>query len=451
MKRLMRMCVMRLKGRAAAMTLIALLASMCLLLLLSSSGCRVAENALSVSPRSLRDVPAERLAFHFEPDVAAENLPETLKKEETDAPLATIKTEFETHRQTDALLRTVVSPEGQRALALYATSESEKYDYRVDVYASEGMFIRNVMPADMIGAFASEAAWSPDGQRIAFIAVKNPAAQASPTPPGDIAPAPDIPPPATGAPGETATPETTPTVAPLIQSVPVFSTEQIYVADRDGFQLKPLTTRQGLIYFQLAWSPDNNQLAALACKEDEWNARKAEGKPPAGRPRLITLDGKERLLDDRLTDVAPVWSPDGAKVATAFDYDVTVYDASGGTPTGASLPLREPLYNSSIVYDEQVLARKAAAADANPTPSSKKKSDTPSNNAAATVTTTNNATGERVVNSFNPFVRLEWVEPETIFAQTAFVRFYRNEPVPITTYPRWHVLKLSPQATFIKG
>ena len=29
----------------------------------------------------------------------------------------------------------------------------------------------------------------------------------------------------------------------------------------------------------------------------------------AGRPRVITLEGNERLLDDRLTDVAPAWAP----------------------------------------------------------------------------------------------------------------------------------------------
>jgi hypothetical protein len=43
-------------------------------------------------------------------------------------------------------------------------------------------------------------------------------------------------------------------------------------------------------------------------------------------------------------------------------------------------------------------------------------------------------------------VRLEWEEPETIYAQTAFVRFYRNDPLPTFKYTRWHVLRLSPQA-----
>ena len=46
------------------------------------------------------------------------------------------------------------------------------------------------------------------------------------------------------------------------------STEQIYVADRDGNEIRPLTTRDGLIYFEVAWSPDSRAIAALACKPD---------------------------------------------------------------------------------------------------------------------------------------------------------------------------------------
>jgi hypothetical protein len=35
----------------------------------------------------------------------------------------------------------------------------------------------------------------------------------------------------------------------------------------------------------------------LACKESEWDAREHENKTPRGRPRIVTLDGAERLLD----------------------------------------------------------------------------------------------------------------------------------------------------------
>ena len=31
------------------------------------------------------------------------------------------------------------------------------------------------------------------------------------------------------------------------------------------------------------------------------------------------MDGSERLLDDRLTEALPTWSPDSAKIATGFE------------------------------------------------------------------------------------------------------------------------------------
>jgi hypothetical protein len=401
--------------------------------------CREAGDALRVSPRSLRDVPAERLAFRVEPDVKEESLPERLKANETEEPLASIKADFEGRRgNTEALIRTVLDPAGQRALAIYGTNETVT-DFRIDLYSVEGQFIRNILPQDLTGVFPSEVAWSPDGQSIAFVGIRNPTLTASPTPPPDTAP------PDTGPALPTDAGAPTPTApAPLIQSVPTFKTEQVYVGDRDGFKLRPLTTREGLIYFQLAWSPDNQALAALACKEDEWAAKRAEGRSAAGRPRIITLDGQERLLDDRVTDVAPSWSPDAAKVATAFDFDIAIYDAGGGAPTGAAMPLRAPLEAASVEYDARLF----------------KKTDGAVNGAAGKTNAAQKAqggasdpptTGEpRVLNSFNPIVRVEWVEQDTLFAQTAFVRFYRDEPIPVTTYPRWHLVKIYTQATVVK-
>ena len=49
-------------------------------------------------PRSLGDVPAERLAFRFEPDVKDEVLPQRVKSGETEEPLASIKADFEGRR-----------------------------------------------------------------------------------------------------------------------------------------------------------------------------------------------------------------------------------------------------------------------------------------------------------------------------------------------------------------
>jgi len=397
--------------------------------LCAASGCqKVRETAgLSVVPKSLRDVPAERLAFRFEPDAAEASLPEPLRRDEQEEPLAAVKSAFEALRPADALIRTVPDPRGQRALALYGTSTTDT-DFRIDLYNTDGQFIRNVLPPDLTGVFPDEVAWSPDGERILFSGVRNPSLSTTPTP-ADEAP----PPPALaregGDPGQLA-PTPTP-AAPIIPSAQTFRTEQVYVGNRDGFDLRPLTSREGLIYFKLAWSPDGQQVAALACKEDEWAAQRGEGLPHAGRPRLVTLEGRERLLDDRPTPVKPAWSPDGSKVATAFEYDVAVYDAAGGAPTGAGLSLREPLRAASVEYDARVFKKADPQAGAAPAPA-------PAGEAP---------TGESVLISLNPFDRLEWVEPETIYARTAFVHIYHDEPV--FKYPRWHVLRLSPQAAVL--
>lgn len=412
--------------------------------LAASAGCRqVRETAgLSVVPKSLRDVPAERLAFRFEPDVAEERLPEPLRRDEPDEPLASVKAAFETQRTTDALIRTVLDPTAQRALALYGTSETDT-DFRIDLYSADGQFIRNVLPADLTGVFPDQVAWSPDGGRILFSGVRNPALQASPTPVEAPPPLPD--PSQTPAPDQSAT-APAPTAAPIIPSTQTFRTEQVYVGDRDGFNLRPLTSREGLIYFKLAWSPDGQQVAALACKEDEWEAQRKGGVPHAGRPRLVTLEAQERLLDDRATPVAPAWSPDGSKVATAFGYDVAVYDAAGAQPSGAGISLREPLRAASVEYDARVFKKTEPQGGA--------KSDAKQPGArqtGATVTAQDGAqgTGAAVLISLNPIVRLEWAEPETLFAQTAFVHFYSNDPVPTFKYTRWHLLRLSPQAAVL--
>lgn len=403
-----------------------------MLVVSAAGGCRYVGDGVSVEPRTMRDVPAQRLAFRFEPDVNAESLPPSVKDEEAADPLPAIKADFETRRPDDALIRTVVSPDGQRALALYGTGQTESTDFRMDLYSSDGLFIRNVLPPDLIGAFPSEVAWAPDGQRMAFIAVRNPESN-----PAEVAPSPADPaamPPA----GEQEAPAApSPTIGPIIPSAPSFLTEQMYVGDRDGFNLRPLTTREGLIYFQFEWSPDGQWLAALAAKEDEWFARRDNGLAPAGRPRIVSIAGQERLLDDRLTDVKPSWSPDASKVVTAFDYTVAIYDAAGAQPTGAALPLSDPLRAASVEYDARIF-RKNAAASATPNdpkpPTSAEGGQPPS--------------GEQVLNSLNPFVRVEWTDPRTIYLQTAFVRIYRGQP-PITSYPRWHVLHLSPQATVL--
>lgn len=369
-----------------------------LLVLLFSSACRQGAERGGVRPNTLRDVPAVRLAYSFAPDAGAP--PGQPPAEETK--LKPVEVDFDVRRKDERLLRTVISPDGFRALALYDTGETQEGEFRIDMYSAEGKFLRNLTPPELSGAFAPMVAWSPDGNYIAFIGRKSLTPQ---TPPEMLPEAvPQAPLPA-------------PSVAPSFGAVPVYDTEQIYVCNRDGFELKPLTTRGGLIYFYLAWSPDNHALTALACREDEWEVRERESKLPAGRPRIIEADGRELLLDDGLTEAGPVWSPDSSKVAAAFETEVKIYDAAAAeTQTRASLPLRESLLKASADYDAKHLESKNKAGEA--------------------------ASGTPV--SFNPVIRLHWPEDKTLFIQTAYIRIYANEPV--VTFQRWHKLNLSRQA-----
>lgn len=405
---------------------------------LAVSACRSDEaSGRIVRPRTLRDVPAERLAFRFDADTG--DLPPSIADDGASENLASVAADFETRRTEEALLRTVVSPDGQRALALYATAATEGNRFRMDLYASDGRFLRNMFPAELNGVIPDVVAWSPDGNQIAFIGLQDATlARATPTPP----PAEDTPADITTLPQTSATPAAT--VMPLIPSVPTFSTGQIYTCDRDGFNIRPLTTREGLIYFHLTWSPDGMSLAALACRDTEWDARLAEALPPGGRPRLIGLDGRERLLDDRLTDVLPVWSPDGSKIATAFGTDVAIYDVAGETPTGARLPLEEQLLAASVRYDANASSSAAGATNANANSANN------TNAASSNTTPSGEATApptDATPLSFNPVVRLEWARSEILFVQTGFVRIYGREA--ITRFMRWHTLHLSPQAALL--
>ena len=378
--------------------------------LLFIAGCKSVVDRQDVRPRVLRDVPARNLAYRLTPDVS----PPSSNFDEPDK-FGPVTNDFATKRKDDALIRTVVSPDGRRVLALYGTADEPGSAFRIDLYNSDGQFLRNLIPPDISCVFPETVTWSPDGNFINFIAHRRVVPSPTPTPPNE----PEEP---------SATPVPSPSVAPNFPPVASFNTEQIYICNRDGYDLKPLTSREGLIYFYFVWAPDGRAMAALACKEDEWNARERQYKLPAGRPRLIGLDGNERLLDDALTDALPVWSPDGSKVATAFDTDVTIYDAGGKTPTQGRLPLGDQLIAASVVY-EQRTATKKANANANSTP-------------------THATTAPVVPPSFNPIVRLDWRAPETLYFQTAFVRLMPNET--INTFQRWHVLNISAQAAILK-
>jgi len=381
----------------------------CLLIFLT--GCKNVIDRQNVVPRVLRDVPARNLAYRLAPDVT----PPSTDIEDLDK-FAAVANDFSTKRKDEALLRTVVSPDGRRVLALYGTTEDTGSTFRIDLYNSDGQFLRNLIPPDLSCVFPETVTWSPDGNFINFIAHRRVLPSPSPTPPNEPEPEPG------------ASPVPSPSIAPLFAPVASFNTEQIYICNRDGYDLKPLTSREGLIYFYFAWAPDGHAMVAVACKEDEWNARERQHKMPAGRPRVIAPDGTERLLDDALTDALPVWSPDASKIATAFDTEVAIYDAGGKTPTQARLPLAEQLLAASVAYDEKTTVRKA--------------------NSNANTNAQTSSSAPAVPASFNPIVRLDWRRPESLYFQTAYVLLMPNET--INTFQRWHVLNISAQAAILK-
>ena len=387
-------------------------------LLLSASACRRDSDSQGVRPRQLRDVPARRLAFTFQADVQP---PAAVAAEDPKTIIPAIQHDFDTRRQNDALLRTVQSPDGQRALALYGTADEPAQTFRIDLYSADGNFLRNVTPPNLAVVFQDSVAWSADGSFIAFVGRKSLQAEPNPTPVEQSA-----------LPLSSASPVPAPSVAPAFAPLAVFNTEQVYLCNRDGYDLRPLTTRDGLIYFALSWAPDTHALVALACKESEWQSREKEFKTPAGRPRLISLDGDERLLDDALAEASPVWSPDSSKVATAFGVDIGIYDAASKAPTQARIELRERLLAASAIFDEKSAPEKSKPADS-------------PNKAGATPTNAPPAVTLPV--SFNPIVRIEWPSPDKLYLETAYISL-RSEL--IKTFSRWHLLVLSPQAAVLK-
>lgn len=393
----------KLRLKSTSIFIVTLLAN-----LVALSSCASIVTRQDVRPRALRDVPAQRLSYRFEPDA---QMPSEAANDDNGDKIEAIQIDFNTRRQEDALIRTVRSPDGQRAVVLYGKTDEPSQTFHIDLYSGDGQFIRNMTPPDLSCVFPETVSWSPDGNSITFIAHRAAKPSPSPTPLGAVPPEPE--------PQPDASP--LPSVAPAFPLIQAFETEQVYICNRDGYDMKPLTSREGLIYFYALWAPDNHALVAMACRESEWDAREREYRLPAGRPRLLTIDGSERLLDDRLTEALPVWSPDSSKVSTGFETDVMIYDAATNTPTQARIRLSDQLISASRAFDAKTTKR----SDGESQPSS-----------------------EAIPASFNPIVRLEWVAPERLYFQTAYIRLIPNDP--ISTFQRWHMLVLSPQAAVLR-
>ncbi|MGH9898827.1 MAG: hypothetical protein ACRD63_05260, partial [Pyrinomonadaceae bacterium] len=342
-----------------------------------------AQNKAAEGVYKFSEIPATQLAFTFEPDIAGPSgdTSGVMTKANNTVLFATVQKEVQKdfkNRKDDALINTVVSPDGQRVLALYESEDlldTNGQQFRIAVYTSDGKLLREVTTPSLAAVFMPMVEWSPDSKMFLFIGIRK-----------------SVSPESTDEVKQLATP--TPAISGEV--VPVFATEQIYASDSDGLNLRALTKHEGLIYFDLAWAPDSHALAALACREDEWQMRGAENMLPAGRPRLIWFDGlnaTETLLDDRLTDLHPAWSSDSTKLALAFDTEVAIYDArSAASVSGAGIPLREDLLIASIEYERRQGINHES--QASPTEDS----------------TVNNAPETQPV-SFNPIVRFVWKNP----------------------------------------
>jgi hypothetical protein len=426
------------------------------LLIFFGGGCQ--RNIFQTSPTSnapttLRDVPALRLNFRFETDVPAPTVNQPAQTEERNA---AVQADFDTNRVQEVLDKTLTAPDKQRVLAIYHKAEDAPSEFRLDMYSPDGKLLRKITYDGMAVHFADTIVWSPDSSAFAFVAMTR-ANPANPT--------------ATPTENQTNTNSqvnananvenantdananmdanantdanvaVSPTPATETpKAVLTFRTEQIYIANREGADLKPITQNEGLIYFYFGWSPDSSMLAALAATYQEWNylqyqaESKGEQFTPAGRPRLVEKTGRERRLDDNLTNVRPVWSPDSAKVAVGFDKQVRIYDAIGDAPTQAAIPLRNQLLISSKTFDDNLQRQLDGLVNGN--------ANAPTNASQETATLPD----ENQLVSFNPIISLEWTQDSLLYVQTGYIKQMKNETDSARSYLRWHRLIFSPQA-----
>ncbi|HSU26305.1 MAG TPA: hypothetical protein VLI65_10000, partial [Pyrinomonadaceae bacterium] len=170
---------------------------------------------------------------------------------------------------------------------------------------------------------------------------------------------------------------------------------------------------------------------------------KGEVYLPVGRSRMIEKNGRERRLDDAMTTVQPVWSPDSSKIAVAYDKQIRIYDAAGNPPTQAAIPLRNNLLLSSQTYDRDQQAKLDAA-------NTQANANIPVNGQSNSTQGAATLPDENSLVSFNPIVLLNWTADDLLYFQTAFVKRMKNETDSVTSFPRWHRLVLSPQPATAK-
>ncbi|NNE66795.1 MAG: hypothetical protein HKN33_09530 [Pyrinomonadaceae bacterium] len=409
---------------------------------------------------ALKDVPAERLSYKYEPDVPAPEQKQSnggTRFERNEA----VQLDFDTNRIDDILDRTIASPSGTRILAVYRKGDDLISDFRLVMYSNEGKLLRKITHAEMALQFPDTIVWSPDGNNVAFVAKVRGSDQkslADVTPERKPAATPEVV--SRDGEGDEETSESpeaaeekataTPEGLEASKDVLTFRTEQIYICDSEGAGVKPLTQVEGLMYFYFAWAPDSGSLAALAAIHTEWQFFETRAKEagrvfiPRGRPRLIEKNGRERRLDDLATAVHPVWSPDSAKIAVAFDKEVRLYDGVRNQPSQAAIPLRNQLLVSSREY-EKTLKEEGDTNSNTANSNAEEKPGKESANNSATPQPQSALPDASLLVSFNPIVNLVWTEDKMLYFETGFVRNYLDEADSVRSYMRWHRIILSAQ------
>ena len=353
----------------------------------------------------------------------------------------------------ETLDRTLASPDKKRVAAIYHRVTDMAAEYRLDMYTADGKLLKKLTSDAMAVHFPDTIVWSPDSGTLAFVAMiragqvdVSGTSLANPTPAANSQVSVSGNSNSAGDDVNVATP--TPAVAPTPLAptgILTFRTEQIYICGADGSGVKPLTANEGVIYFYYTWSPDSTMLAALATTAREWKymditaGTKGELMIPQGRPRVIEKNGRERRLDDNMTAVRPVWSPDAAKIAAAFGNQIRLYDANGTNPTQAAIPLRNQLLISSQAYDRDQ-QRQMQAPNTDPNSNTGAASPTPADQPLSTLP------DEKLLVSFNPIVEMAWTADDLLYLKTAYIKRMKNEGDNVTSFARWHRLVLTAQA-----
>lgn len=433
------------------------------IIVLSAIGCP-GNSAKKAEPQqiALRQIPANRLNYRFEPDVpapTAEGKKPVQNQERNEA----VQADFDNNRPVDILDRTITSPNSKRVIAVYRKLEDLPSEFRLDAYAMDGKLIGKITHEELAVHFPDTILWAPDSNNIAFVAMvrgvtkdtgdtdEGEKAKATPTPEAQIVETEDGSNANTEANTEATTETNTGETTETPKQVITFRTEQIYICNADGGDIKPLTQNEGLIYFYFVWSPDSSALASLATTITEWRIREARMKNasqifiPQGRPRMVEKTGRERLLDDYATTVHPVWSPDSSKLAVAFNKQVRIYDAIGERPTQAAIPLNNDLLLASKTFEEKQKAEGneiLAPTNANENTNSNENSE---GNTETEQTTTTLPDAKSLV-TFNPIINLEWNQETLLYLQTGWIKNFNDETDNTSSYLRWHRLILSPQA-----